>query len=771
MNATPGRPWAPWITALVMLGAALVLWFGARAHVLDQARASFVAHAQDAGTLLEERLSALAEQGLAVHALSGTAQADDAQVLASELSALFSHGRYPGLQGWSVKQAAFRPPATVRLQIVAQSGGRALALSVPLQDSPDEVLVASLDAQAFLAGVMAKRFQSVSIQWFDAAGERLAHAEPAAADARFAARVQFHFGDQQWTLHVRSTPDYDSAMAWSLTDAIALGAVFTALVLSALVAMIMHLRQRSARAAADMQSRLDENEQRLQLALESTHEGWWDWDAASRALHVSARAGEIFGLSPSAGARLSVATWRQRIHPLDREGTFAAVRRHMRFDVPFDVSYRIGLRDGVTRWVRTRGRVRRDGGGRVRGFSGFVADVTDAHLAQQAEARLAARHAGVLTALPDLIFELDESLCFVRYHAANERDLMMAPELFLGQRTDDVLPAPVARQVRDACEALRAGARVQTIEYAVPTQGGTPTDFEGRFVRIRTGGYLCIIRNISTRKAQEAELLRHRDNLAELVAEQTIDLMLAKEAAERARRAQADFLARLSHELRSPLHAIMGFAELGASDPANAARQQQSLERVGQSAQRMLEMVAALLDVSRTELACGQLQLAPVDWEALCTEVLDNYAPMVNAKRIRPRLSTRGQLCPVRADGVRLRQVVENLVTNAIRFSPVGGALDLSLQCANDAHMTLEVCDEGIGLGDGDPARVFDGFARRESGPAEPAAASLGLSVCRQYVEAFGGRIEAENRPGGGALFRVTLPCARVAAVVGATSA
>ncbi len=766
MNATIRRQWAPWITALVMLGAALALWLGARAHVLEEAHASFVDRSHDVRTLLEERLSALAEQGLAVHALSDSAHAGDAQQLADELSAVFAHGRYPGLQGWSVQQAAFRPPGMTRLAVTpgTAAGARGLALLVPLAESPEEVLVATLDAHAFLAGVAAQHFNTLSIQWFDGSGEMVAQAGPAESDGRFMTRAPFEFGGQRWALLVRSTPAYDSDIAWRLTDAVALGAVFTALVLTALVAIVVQLRNRSDSDAAHMRSRLEENEQRLRLALESTREGWWDWDAATGELHVSARSGEIFGMPPSTGATLSVTTWRQHIHHLDRKNTFAAVRRHIRFDVPFDVSYRIVLPGGVTRWVRTRGCMRRDEAGRMQGFSGFVADVTDARLAQEGEARLAARHASVLTALPDLIFELDESLCFVRYHAANEQDLMMAPEAFLGRCTDEVLPEPVATQVKDACAALRRGTRVETIEYAVPTRDGVAADFEGRFVRIRTGGYLCIIRNITARKAQEAELRRHRDNLAELVAEQTIDLMLAKEAAERARHGQADFLASLSHELRSPLHAIMGFAELGASGAANGARQQHYLERIDVSAQRMLVMVSELLDVSRKELACGHMQLAPVDWEMVCKDVLANYAPMLEAKRIEARLVVSASACPVRADGLRLQQVVENLVTNAIKFSPVDSTLTLTLQCHVDSTVVLEVCDEGIGLGDDDPAHLFDAFVRRESGVTDEAnAAGLGLSVCQQYIEAFGGHIEAENRPGGGALFRVSLPCARAA--------
>lgn len=549
-------------------------------------------------------------------------------------------------------------------------------------------------------------------------------------------------------------------------SATALVAVLAVIALGATVFALRERQRRSStQTAARFQSRLDEQERRFLFALEATREGWWDWEASTGTVTASQRSCEIYGVGGGEGvARVPFDQWVARVHPADRSMVKEAMARHQAHGVPYDVTYRVVRPDGATRWVRSRGRLMRDELGLVVGASGFVADVTDARLAQTAEAELSARHASVLAAMPDLMFELDESLVFVRYHAPRESDLAVPPDEFLGRKVDQVLPPRVALQFHDACARLRVGSPVESMEYRLDTMEAEDVQFEGRMVQISTGGFLCIIRNITERKEQEAEIRRHRDNLAELVAEQTIDLLLAKDAAERARRQQADFLASLSHELREPLHAIMGFAQMAERRGRRGESVLEYCDRVEQSAQRMLDMVAHLLDVSRAELTAGPLKLEAVPWQTVCEEVVRDSAPMLGAKRLRAQVIDAHGVGPVRADAKRLRQVVEHLLINAIKFSPSNGAIDLRLYPLPDAPdspsgaVVLEVSDEGFGLDEEDPQRLFEAFPRQVSAEDETMSAGLGLAVCRQHVQSFGGRIEAENRTGGGALFRVILP-------------
>ncbi|MCB1961507.1 MAG: PAS domain-containing protein, partial [Rhodocyclaceae bacterium] len=640
-----------------------------------------------------------------------------------------------------------------------------------------EVMAAEFVEALFVGGA-----RTLSLQLFDGDGSgpgaatRLAVRGVDEPTARFSARRRLAFGGHAWHFEVRSTPAYEAGIAWWKADLAIVGGFAISLLVMALVSQLSAWRARAARLADTMTRALRERDERLQLALASADEGWWDWDAAAGAMHASERACEVFGVANSTVPGELLALWRSRIHAQDREAVEAQLRRHVRHDVPFDAVYRVVLPAGVTRWVRTRGKARRDARGKLIGFSGFVCDVTERQLAEQAQAQLAARHASALAAMPDLLFELDDEGRYVRYHAANEGDLAVPPVDFLGKRSAEVLPAEVAARIDSACAQVRRAGGVAVVEYALDTRDEAAQTFEGRVVRIATGGYLWIVRNISARKAAERELLRHRDNLAELVAEQTIDLMLAKEAAERANRSRADFLATLSHELRTPLHAVLGFVDMGLASGVSEDKRTHCFERIELSGKRLLRMVSEVLDVARIEAAQGKMRLTPVDWGVVCRDVMAECEPLLRAKQMAVSVDVSDTLCPVRADGPRLQQVVMNLVTNAIKFSPVGGRVVMRLRdCHSNPDLCgdqvcLEVEDQGIGLPEDGHERIFEAFVRGDATPASVPGSGLGLSICRQYVETFGGRISAHDVPGGGALFRVLLPCATVAVTTEASA-
>ncbi|TVT45564.1 MAG: PAS domain S-box protein [Denitromonas halophila] len=644
------------------------------------------------------------------------------------------------------------------------------------------VISADFFAAEFLESVLIGRGRLLAVQLYDSRdtelAERLAVRGVDEPSARFGAERQLHFGGHAWFFRLSSTPAYEALIPWWQAYVVAAGVAALGALVVVLVGMLGATRRRADRLAKRMTAALREKDQRLRLALEGAQEGWWDWDPARGGMLASDRALKILGVVERHPASQLLAVWRSRLHPQDRAAVDAAIAQHLDFDAPLDMRYRIVLPDGLTRWLRTRGKARRDATGAVLGVAGFIADITAEQLAAEAQTRLAARHASALAALPDLLFEFDEDCRYVGYHASDEGDLAMAPADFMGKRSADVLPPAVAAALDEACRKVAAHGGVEHVEYTLNTLSGEAQSFEGRVVRVETGGFLCIVRNLSEFRRVEQELTRHRDNLADLVAEQTIDLLLAKDAADRASRGKSEFLATLSHELRTPLHAILGFAEMGLSRDLSEARRTHCLQRIELSGQRLLGMVSDLLDVARTESAHGKLALAPVDWAMVCRDVVDECEALAQAKGMRLHLELAEHRCPVRADGLRLQQVVMNLVTNAIKFSPVGTPVVLRLGVrdgvslpADPMHgevMELEVIDQGIGLPEDGAERLFEAFVRGHPElPDSPPGSGLGLSICRQFVEAFGGRIAAANRDGGGAVFRVQLPCAQVGVVTG----
>lgn len=225
---------------------------------------------------------------------------------------------------------------------------------------------------------------------------------------------------------------------------------------------------------------------------------------------------------------------------------------------------------------------------------------------------------------------------------------------------------------------------------------------------------------------------------------------------------KSDFLSNVSHELRTPLASIKGYVDnlLDGVAGALSPRQRHYLGRVRDNADRLGRMVSDLLDLTRIE--AGRLELIPVtlDPATLVEEVAETLRPVARERGIAILVAAAGCL-PVRGDHDKLHQVLTNLVSNAIKFSPAGGRVTVTATGAAGDRVRLAVSDTGPGIPPGERERVFDKFyqlARVDGG--RPAGSGLGLTIARHLTELHGGRIWVEDAPGGGACFVVALPAA-----------
>lgn len=224
--------------------------------------------------------------------------------------------------------------------------------------------------------------------------------------------------------------------------------------------------------------------------------------------------------------------------------------------------------------------------------------------------------------------------------------------------------------------------------------------------------------------------------------------------AEAAERYQRDSVAILSHDLRSPLTAIVLNAEtalLLTEEPGVRAR----LEAIIRLVERMRRLVQALLDVARLEAGQLVLERRPLDLVALVREVVDQHGPQAAEKHQRLEVNLSHELPPVNADRARLEAVVSNLVENAIKFSRVGGTVRVEGR-AMDGEVEIAVHDTGPGIPADSLAHVFDRFWQGEG--ARSLGVGLGLAIAKGFTEAHGGRLLVESQPGRGSVFRVRLP-------------
>jgi signal transduction histidine kinase len=222
-------------------------------------------------------------------------------------------------------------------------------------------------------------------------------------------------------------------------------------------------------------------------------------------------------------------------------------------------------------------------------------------------------------------------------------------------------------------------------------------------------------------------------------------------------RLKGEFVSTVSHELRTPLTSIRGYLELLLADPGLDEEQRRFLAVADRNSERLLGLVNDLLLVAEIDAGKLALDLQRVDLREIVEECIESSLPAAGAKGIELSLRTT-QLPELEGDPARLAQVLDNLVSNALKFTQPGGRVDVRLG-AVDGTAVVEVEDTGLGLSDGDREQLFQRFFRSsEAARNAIPGTGLGLAIAKAIVERHGGRIELDSAPGVGTTVRVELP-------------
>jgi len=280
-----------------------------------------------------------------------------------------------------------------------------------------------------------------------------------------------------------------------------------------------------------------------------------------------------------------------------------------------------------------------------------------------------------------------------------------------------------------------------------------------------TAGKLSVLEgfltDISARKQAEETLQKHREQLEEQVLSRTAELTIAKEQAESANKAKSEFLANMSHELRTPLNVIIGYSQLMQRETSLTRDQRDYLGTIGNSGEHLLALINDVLDISKIEAKKVTLNMDTFDLHALINDLKVMFISSMEAKRLTfevigidtvPRY--------VISDRSKLRQVLVNLLDNAIKFTQNGGiTLRVAIlndgSCPDDKHCGLcfEVRDTGAGIAADEQAKLFSYFEQTASGRRTESGSGLGLAISRDYVRMMGGDITVTSKEGEGSIF------------------
>jgi PAS domain S-box-containing protein len=567
----------------------------------------------------------------------------------------------------------------------------------------------------------------------------------------------------------------------------------TALLLAAAVAERRRSEERERSAAAVLRHR----EEMLRLAQRAGGVATFEWDFHRQTAQCSAEFFAIFGLPAREGIMTAV-EWEKYVHPDDRARLAAHLARAIEGLEPAAADYRITTADGTARWLSYAGQLQtRPDGERM---LGIVVDITgrkalerelrdhgdvlsrseeryrrifettgvslweeDFTAVKTALDRIAAaghdvedyirRHPELIDECVSLVKIVDVNPATLRLFAAADKTALLGSlsrifrpetrEVFVGElvaiaRGDRHYAAEATVQALD-------GRRVDVLlSIAFPGPGES------------FNSVLVSLADITDRKQAEIALREQVEVRTRLAAE---NARLYHEA-EQANRLKDEFLATLSHELRTPLNAVLGWVHMLREGTLQPAMYQRALESVERNAKTQAQLVEDLLDVSRIIAGKLLIKSEAVDLATVLTNAVETVQAGVSAKRLNLSLllPADGRLV-VTGDADRLQQVIWNLVSNAIKFTPSGGRVHVELR-QHESKAEIIVRDTGQGIDPAFAPHLFERFRQMDASKTRVhGGLGLGLSIVRHLVEAHGGTVHAESEgPGRGATFRVRLP-------------
>jgi PAS domain S-box-containing protein len=392
-------------------------------------------------------------------------------------------------------------------------------------------------------------------------------------------------------------------------------------------------------------------------------------------------------------------------------------------------------------------------------------DITERRRAERALRASEQRYRDLFENANDIVYTHDLRGAFTSINTAAERITGYNRSEAMKMNIAEILAPEYTEIVRQGMESKLGGDGPTTFEFDIISKSGKRVSLEvSTRLQLENGqpiGIHGVARDITDRKVAEEKLESYARELARKNDELASALAGAKEATE----LKSRFLATMSHEIRTPMNGIAGMTDLLISTRLDA-EQLEYAQAVRHSAEALLTVINDILDISKIEAGKLRLDRTIFDPRAVIEEVIDLLAPRAAVKGLRLECEAQRELPRIiLGDSGRLRQILLNLIGNAVKFTDEGEVsvtATLAGLSADRAYVHFSVCDTGIGISPENCAHLFESFVQGDSSTTRKyGGTGLGLAISKQLVEMMGGKIEVESELGSGATFRFEVPFER----------
>jgi PAS domain S-box-containing protein len=433
--------------------------------------------------------------------------------------------------------------------------------------------------------------------------------------------------------------------------------------------------------------------------------------------------------------------WYNLIHPDDRRKINDYLSNYMREKGSVDKnSFRmIRQSDQAGIWVEVISRVERDSTGKLIKMMGTIQDITESKAAGEKFEQTLNEMEAIFRALPDLYFQMRSDGTIVEYKSGWGQKVYMPPEHFIGRKMQELLPSQVGADLEKALHDISLGTKYVLMEYALPVDGELKY-YEARILPMQNGRVVALVRDITERKRAEEELIN------------------AKEQAEKSERLKSDFLAQMSHEIRSPINNIFNFNEL-IRDNLTRERlieNQEYFAAIEQAGERIVRTIDLILNMSELQSGNYTSIFRNIDFN---TEVIQKIYPEFMHKAEKKKLNLVLKLSRepiiVSADEYSLVQIFVNLIDNAIKYTYEGN-VEIITTINADGRPEARIIDSGIGISEKYLENIFTPFSQEEQGYTRRFEGNgLGLALVKRYCEINNAEVFVESAKGVGSTFRV----------------